>query len=192
MNRILRNFFVAALAILSASAMAQTTVTFDAAADKGTCDSSNPGEDQVTKSGVTIAVSNGAMKLDDQYRCYKNATFTVTSTIGNIAKVEITCTAEGTDKYGPGNLTDATAGAYAYEGKVGTWTGDAASFALTASTAQVRINTVVVTIAASTEPSTPSGDNGNEYSAIVDGLLAPEFAAVAGENGGVANNAYFT
>ena len=189
MNRILRNFFVAALAILSASAMAQTTVTFDAAADKGTRDSSNPGEDQVTKSGVTIAVSNGAMKLDDQYRCYKNATFTVTSTIGNIAKVEITCTANGEEKYGPGCLTDATAGTYAFEGKVGTWTGDAASFALTASTYQVRINTVVVTIAASTEPSTPSGDNGNEYTAIVDGLLAPEFAAVAGENGGVANNA---
>ena len=30
--------------------------------------------------------------------------------------------------------------------------------------------------------------NSNEYSAIVDGKLAPEFAAVAGENGGVANN----
>ena len=190
MNRILRNFFVAALAILSASAMAQTTVTFDAAADKGSCDASNPGADQVTKGGVTIAVSNGAMKLDNQYRCYKNATFTVTSTIGNIAKVEITCTAEGTEKYGPGCLTDATAGAYAYEGKVGTWTGDAASFSLTASTAQVRINTVVVTIAASSqEPTTPSGGDGNDYTSIVDGKLAPEFAAVAGENGGVANNA---
>ena len=30
--------------------------------------------------------------------------------------------------------------------------------------------------------------NSNEYSAIVDGKLAPEFAAVAGDNGGAANN----
>ena len=187
MNRILRYFVVAALAILSASAMAQTTVTFDANTDKGSCDASNAGADQVTKGGVTIAVSNGAMKLDNQYRCYKGAFFTVTSTIGNITKVEITCTASGTEKYGPGNFTGPTPGAYAFEGKVGTWTGDAASLSLTASEAQIRINTVVVTIAASAQP--PVIDNGNTYNAIVDGKLAPEFAAVAGESGGVANNA---
>ena len=189
MNKILRNFFVAALAIMSASAMAQTTVTFDTSADKGSCDASNAGADQVTKGGVTIAISNGAMKLDNQYRCYKAATFSVTSTVGNITKVEITCSAEGTEKYGPGCFTDATAGTYAFEGKVGTWTGEAASFSVTATSAQVRISTVIVTIAASTEPTTPSGGDGNDYTAIVDGKLAPEFAAVAGEDGGVANNA---
>ena len=127
--------------------MAQTTVTFDAATDKGTKTASDPGEDQITKDGVTIAVSNGCMNLTDQYRCYKGATFTVTSTAGNITKVEISCTAEGDAKYGPGCFTDATAGTYAYEGKVGTWTGDAASFSMTSSTNQVRMNTVVVTLA---------------------------------------------
>ena len=144
MNKILRNVFVAAMAMMSLSGMAQ--ITFDASADKGTCDASNPGADQVTKDGVTIAVSNGAMNLTDQYRCYKSATFTVTSTVGNIQKVEISCTAEGEAKYGPGCFTDATAGSYAFEGKVGTWTGDASSFSMTASTNQVRINTVVVTV----------------------------------------------
>ncbi|MBE6259697.1 MAG: hypothetical protein E7107_02560 [Prevotella sp.] len=147
MKKNLRYFFVAALAMMSMSTMAQTTVTFDAATDKGTRTSSDAGEDQITKDGVTIAVSNGCMNLTDQYRCYKGATFTVTSTAGNIAKVEISCTAEGTEKYGPGNFTDATAGAYTYEGKVGTWTGDAASFSMTSSTNQVRMNTVVVTLA---------------------------------------------
>lgn len=147
MKKSLRFFFVAALAMMSMSTMAQTTVTFDAATDKGTKTASDPGEDQITKDGVTIAVSNGCMNLTDQYRCYKGATFTVTSTAGNIAKVEISCTAEGTEKYGPGNFTDATAGAYTYEGKVGTWTGDAASFSMTSSTNQVRMNTVVVTLA---------------------------------------------
>ena len=147
MKKSLRFFFVAALAMMSMSTMAQTTVTFDAATDKGTKTASDPGEDQITKDGVTIAVSNGCMNLTDQYRCYKGATFTVTSTAGNIAKVEISCTAEGDAKYGPGCFTDATAGTYAYEGKVGTWTGDAASFSMTSSTNQVRMNTVVVTLA---------------------------------------------
>ena len=147
MKKSLRFFFVAALAMMSMSTMAQTTVTFDAATDKGTKTASDPGEDQITKDGVTIAVSNGCMNLTDQYRCYKGATFTITSTAGNIAKVEISCTAEGTEKYGPGNFTDATAGTYAYDGKVGTWTGDAASFSMTSSTNQVRMNTVVVTLA---------------------------------------------
>ena len=127
--------------------MSAQTITFDASADKGTCDANNHGADQVTKDGVTIAVSDGAMMLSDQYRCYKSATFTVTSTAGNIQKVEITCAAAGTDKYGPGNFTDATAGTYAFDGNVGTWTGDAATFTMTASGAQVRINTVVVTLA---------------------------------------------
>jgi len=146
MMKTLRYFFVAALAIVGMNVSAQT-VTFDANVDKGTRTSSEPGEDQITKDGVTIAVSNGCMNLTDQYRCYKNATFTVTSTVGNIQKVEITCTVAGAEKYGPGCFTDATAGTYAYEEKVGTWTGDAASFSLTASSNQVRITTCVVTLA---------------------------------------------
>ncbi len=145
MNKILRYSFVALMAMVGMSLNAQ--VTFDATVDKGTHTSSDPGEDQITKDGITIAVSNGCMNLTDQYRCYKNATFTVTSTVGNISKVEITCTAEGTEKYGPGCFTDATAGTYAFEGAVGTWTGDAATFTLTASTNQVRITKAVVTVA---------------------------------------------
>ena len=146
MMKTLRYFFVAALAIVGMNVSAQT-VTFDASVDKGTRTSSDPGEDQITKDGVTIAVSNGCMNLTDQYRCYKNATFTVTSTAGNIQKVEITCTVAGAEKYGPGCFTDATAGTYAFEDKVGTWTGDAATFSLTASLNQVRIVTCVVTLA---------------------------------------------
>ena len=152
--------------MVSLSGMAQ--ITFDASADKGTCDASNPGADQVTKDGVTIAVSNGAMNLTDQYRCYKSATFTVTSTVGNIQKVEISCTAEGEAKYGPGCFTDATAGSYAFEGKVGTWTGDAASFSMTASTNQVRINTVVVTVA---------GGSGSQGQSLSVGIVRPTFTA---------------
>ena len=146
MMKTLRYFFVAALAIVGMNVSAQT-VTFDASVDKGTHGTSDHAADQVTKDGVTIAVSDGAMNLTDQYRCYKNQTFTVTSTVGNITKVEISCTAEGDAQYGPGCFTNPTAGSYAFEGKVGTWTGDAATFSLTSSLNQVRINTVVVTLA---------------------------------------------
>lgn len=146
MMKTLRYFFMAALAIVALNVSAQTTVTFDATVDKGIHGSSDPGADQITKDGVTIAVSNGCMNLDNQYRCYKNQTFTVSSTVGNIQKVEITCTAAGEEKYGPGCFTDPTVGTYAFEDKVGTWTGDAAEFSLTASTNQVRITTAVVTI----------------------------------------------
>ena len=146
MNKILRNFFVTALAIMSLNAMGQAVVTFDASVDKGTHDAQNPGADQVSKNGITVAISDGAMNLTDQYRCYKNATLTVTSTEGNIAKVEFTCTAEGEEKYGPGSFTDPTTGSYSFAGKVGTWTGDAESFTLTASKNQGRINNIVVTL----------------------------------------------
>lgn len=190
MKKSLRFFFVAALAMMSMSTMAQTTVTFDAATDKGTKTASDPGEDQITKDGVTIAVSNGCMNLTDQYRCYKGATFTVTSTAGNIAKVEISCTAEGTEKYGPGNFTDATAGTYAYEGKVGTWTGDAASFSMTSSTNQVRMNTVVVTLAGgSTEGGVVFSWEGAEAGATVKGGTV---VATDGESVNYKNGDYWT
>ena len=172
MKKLLRNVFVAALAMMSVSATAQT-VTFDASVDKGTKTASDPGEDQITKDGVTIAVSNGAMNLQDQYRCYKGATFTVTSTIGNITKVELTCTAEGDAKYGPGCFTDATAGSYSYEAKAGTWTGDAATFTMTASTNQVRMNTVVVTIGS-------GSGSGSQGQAVAVGIARPTFTAADG------------
>ena len=147
MMKTLRYFFMSMLMFVSGSAMAQdATIVFDASVDKGNCTSSAPGADQITKDGVTIAVTKGAMNLTDQYRCYKNETFTVTSTAGNITKVEINCTAEGDAQYGPGCFTGATAGAYAFEGKVGTWTGTATTFSLTASSNQVRITKVIVTL----------------------------------------------
>ena len=146
MNKILRNFFVTALAIMSLNAMGQAVVTFDASVDKGTHDAQNPGADQVSKNGITVAISNGAMNLTDQYRCYKNATLTVTSTEGNIAKVEFTCVGENDESYGPGSITDPTTGTYTFEGKIGTWTGDAESFTMTASKRQIRFNKIVVTL----------------------------------------------
>ena len=102
---------------------------------------------QLVKQGITIAVSNGTV-TQDQFRVFKNSTFTVTSTVGNIKSVELTAYATGENKYGPGCLTTPTTGQYTFEseGNKGTWTGDAATFTLTASKNQIRVTQIVVTI----------------------------------------------
>lgn len=107
----------------------------------------------ITKDGITLhstidsssTTNAGDYGNGKQYRFYKNSTLEVSSTVGNITKVVFTCTASGTTKYGPGNFTGPSTGAYSYSGTTGTWTGDAASFTLTASEGQVRATKVEVT-----------------------------------------------
>lgn len=129
-------------------------VTFDADVDKGNAseDSSNQTPYTVSKGGVTLDVTKGIIgKYNEEchYRVYQNETLTLTSTVGNIVSVEFTCTANGEEKYGPGNFT-VDSGSYTYSGPVGTWTGDAASVVFKASTAQVRASQIVVKIAGGT------------------------------------------
>lgn len=106
--------------------------------------SSDAGEQSGTKDGVTISTTQG-LGNDTQYRAYKGQTFTVSVAEGNITKIELTCTASGTAKYGPGNFTDATSGTYTFADKVGTWTGAAESVTMTASSNQVRMSEIKVT-----------------------------------------------
>ena len=100
------------------------------------------GEKGCTKSGVTISTTDGS--LVEEFRIFKNQTFTVASTVGEITKIEITCTAKDKAKYGPGCF-GAVEG-YSYSGKIGTWTGSATSVNLKASTNQVRATKIVVTV----------------------------------------------
>ena len=125
-------------------------VTFDADVDNegvGT-DSGNATAYSLTKDGVTMTVSSGILGTynnENHYRVYKNQTLTLTSTAGNIVKVEFTCTANDDVKYGPGCFTAST-GDYNYSGPVGTWTGSASEVVFTATTNQVRATQVVVTL----------------------------------------------
>ena len=126
-------------------------VTFDADVDKGNAseDSANQTPYSVSKSGVTMDVTKGIIGTynnENHYRIYKEETLTITSTVGNIVKVEFTCTANNDEKYGPGCFTWST-GDYTYSGAVGTWTGNASEVAFTASSNQVRATQIVVTIA---------------------------------------------
>ena len=138
MKKLLLALFAAVLAV---TASAQTVVTFVAGTDKTSLTAPNK-PDEITKDGITIAFSSGNFG-NPQYRCYANATMTVTSTIGNIASVEIVSTANAGKDYGP-DLFSTKVGTYTYEGKNGTWTGDAESVVLTAS-AQARMSQIVVT-----------------------------------------------
>ena len=125
-------------------------IVFDADVDKGNAgtDSNNAAAYKVSKEGVTLEVSQGILGTynnEMHYRIYKNQTLTLTSTAGNIVKVEFTCTANNDEKYGPGSFT--VDGEYTYSGPVGTWTGSAASVVFTASLNQVRATQIVVTLA---------------------------------------------
>ena len=129
-------------------------IVFDADEDMGnaTTDYNQAAAFQVSKNGVTLDVTKGCIGVynnENHYRIYKNETLTVTSTAGNIAKIEFTCTANDDAKYGPGCFT-VTDGEYNYSGAVGTWTGDAATVTFTASTNQVRATQIVVTLASAT------------------------------------------
>jgi len=142
MNKFLRYSFVALLAMVFGNVMAED-VTFDAS-DFTPVDTK---DFSTTKGGVTVSVTESTVNAE-QLRIYKNQTITISSTVGNITKAVFTCTANGTSKYGPGCFAAPEVGSYTFEeaGKTGTWTGDASSFSLTASTNQVRVVSIVVTI----------------------------------------------
>ena len=128
-------------------------IVFDADVDKGNAslDAANQTPYTVTKNGVTLDVTKGIIGVynnENHYRVYKNQTLTVTSTVGDIAKIEFTCTANDDAQYGPGCFT--VDGDYTYSGAVGTWTGSATEIVFTATSNQVRATQIVVTLASAT------------------------------------------
>ena len=96
----------------------------------------------ITKGDVTLTNSSEYAAAVTELRIYKGQTLTIAA-IG-MTKIEFTCTANGTTKYGPGCF--AALEGYSYDAKVGTWTGSADSVTFTASTNQVRITALTVTI----------------------------------------------
>ena len=129
------------------------TVVYRATQDKGDYDgdyaSSEAKQYTVSKEevpGVSFTVSSG-LPADNGYRIYKSNTITFNSQVGDITKIEFYCTANGTAKYGPGNLHDTNnVGSYTYVNKVGTWTGSASQILFTAVENQVRCDSIIVTV----------------------------------------------
>lgn len=105
----------------------------------------------VTQDGITLTIDKGTstsgagnLYNGQQFRIYKGNILTVSSTVGNITQIVFTCTANGTTKQGPGCF--AAQDGYSYEGKIGTWVGNAAAVNFTAESNQVRATTIEVTV----------------------------------------------
>ena len=138
-------FSLLTLALLTMSAWAQTTVTFDYTQDTG--DWTEAGAFTVAKDGVTLAFSNGT--INAAYRVYAGSTLTVTGE--NITNITFTCTSSN-----PASNFNALDG---FNTSTGVWTGSANSVVFTANK-QVRITQesvtlggeVVTTVAAPTLP----------------------------------------
>lgn len=133
-------------------AVPANALIFDADADQGNAivytQGASGAEYTVTKDGVTMTVSSGLLGTYNNelhYRIYKNQTLTITSTTGNIKEVVFTCTAEGTNQYGPGCFT-VDGGEYVYSGANGQWKGDASTVTFSASVAQVRATQIAVVV----------------------------------------------
>ena len=155
------------------------TVTFDADVDTGNAsfDATNQTAYTVSKDGITMDVTKGIIGTynnENHYRVYKSETLTLTSTVGNIVKVEFTCTANDDAKYGPGCFTWST-GDYTYSGAVGTWSGSENTITFTASTNQVRATQIMVTLSGSdpeepTDPEDPTDPEEPEVNTNITGL----------------------
>ncbi|MBQ3765335.1 MAG: hypothetical protein II874_01165 [Bacteroidales bacterium] len=124
---------------------ASGAVTVNATAALSAGMTGTAGTQNCTVEGISISISNGLVSSSDNHiRVYKNATITVTAPTGkNLKKVVFNCTANDKNQYGPGNFAEYDG--YSYSGKVGTWEGSATSITLTASGAQVRAESIVVT-----------------------------------------------
>ena len=131
-----------------------------------TVEQSNPNERTITISpsafdavdggnnGASIGGTTGVFTITavgtntaDQFRVFKGKTMTVAITGGTITSIEITCTANGTTKQGPGCWGEGAPEGYTFEtdGKKGTWVGSAASVDFLAKDNQVRITQFVIT-----------------------------------------------
>ena len=114
----------------------EETATFDATIDLAA--TGNTAEAwSITKDGLTISADGGIGGNGSEYRIYKNNTFTVSSTIGKIKKIEFT----DESSYRVSNFS----GLDGWDAASKTWTGNANEVTFTASGGQVRLTLVNIT-----------------------------------------------
>ena len=151
MTKKLRLFLMCTFALLFGSVSAQTEVVIFKVNE------GNSSETVFEKDGVKLSIDQnksttapgGYLNRTDQFRIYKDAILNVSTTKGNIVKIELTSSANAGSKYGP-DLLSVTDGTYSCSGKVGTWEGSAPAVAFLA-TAQSRATQIIVTVAPADE-----------------------------------------
>ncbi len=141
MKRILSSLLICLLTM--SAAWPATQVIIDASDDLGNIDP-NAGPFTITHNGITIDVTHG-MWNGSQFRIYKGYSITICSSIGDITHIEFYCVGQDNGQYGPGNLTTSD-GTYACEGQIGSWYGKQQCVTFVATSGQVRIYKIVVTV----------------------------------------------
>ena len=133
------------ITVLPESSSSEYTLTINPS-DFETVDSASIDQ---TISGITFSTgtSNGTI-TSEQFRVFSGSVLYVSFSTGSITKIEITCTANGTSKYGPGSWGAGAPTGYTFEsdGKKGTWEGDTNQVVFVASSNQVRITQFKITI----------------------------------------------
>ena len=120
------------------------------------------GATSVTKGDVTATMTT--MNNSSYYQIYANQSGTFSCSTGKITKIEFTCTANKTSKYGPGNVS-ANVGTYTYSEDKGTWTGEAKSITLS-STAQVRMKSLTITYVSAPAYTITAVSNNNSWGTV--------------------------
>lgn len=131
----MKKFFTLVMALVAVMTMNATVVTLSVSDFTAV----NPAAaiDQTVK-GVRVQITNGLIN-SSEVRIYKNSTITITAEAA-MSAVVFHCTASDAAQYGPGCF--GALDGYSYKGMTGTWLGNAATLALTASSAQVRATSI--------------------------------------------------
>ena len=99
----------------------------------------------VSKGGVTITASTGAMDNGNDYRPYSGSTLTITSSTTNITSIEFT--SGGGSKAKITDLGEPNVGSWASRtASNGVWSGSSKEITFSASSSQVRISGITVTL----------------------------------------------
>ena len=141
----MRKFFSLIAAVLFAGSMMATVTILPS--DFTPAESSDYA---VVKEGVTVGVTASTVNAE-QMRIFKNQTMRIASSSA-ITKIVFTCTANGTDKYGPGCFAAQEGYTFEADGPTGTWDGNSNGVSFTAETNQVRITEIVVYLDGEEEP----------------------------------------
>ena len=122
------------------SVAAISKISFVGGTDTGTAGGQGQ-SDTLTKSGVSMSCDS-CYTTSGAYRFYSGSTLTISSTVGNIAKIEFNMNGSYNS-----NLLSTSTGTYNHDDSTkGVWTGDADSIAFDLS-AQARCNSIDITLA---------------------------------------------
>lgn len=174
MNKpLLAKFFIIALTAMffdTTASFSQTTVTFDATADKGT--SSSDGKDALTKNSITVDFTGAHTTDGTKYRIYGASDITISATGGTITQIKF----EGnSSSYPAKNITlkPGETGSRTTSGNSITWKGTAPSVAFYASSTAY-ITGITVTYKAGKKDAGISFPAGNCEITLGEAFDAPE------------------